>query len=82
MIGPSTERHTVLIADDDNAARALARTVLDTGAYRLIEATDGEEALALARSERPDLILLDVSMPGMHGTRLRKCSSPARPPAA
>jgi DNA-binding response OmpR family regulator len=40
---------------------------LDTGAYEIIEASDGEAALALAREHRPDLLLLDIMMPKLSG---------------
>ncbi|HUE76143.1 MAG TPA: GAF domain-containing protein, partial [Chloroflexota bacterium] len=52
--------------DDEAPLRRLARATFGTS-YRLLEAADGTEALALARSELPDLILLDVKMPGLDG---------------
>ena len=60
-------RPKILIADDDLDILAMvARHVrsLDTD---VIEASDGEEALRIAKEEKPDLILLDVMMPGMSG---------------
>ena len=59
--------HTILIADDEAALRMLVRATLDTGHLRILEASDGEEALRLAREEQPDLVLLDWSMPGLTG---------------
>jgi two-component system phosphate regulon response regulator PhoB len=59
--------HTILIADDEAPLRALVRATLDTGRLRILEAVDGEEALTLTRTEQPDLILLDWSMPGRTG---------------
>lgn len=58
---------TLLIADDEEGIRSLVRMTLDTGAYRIIEAADGEAALAMAREHRPDLVLLDVMMPKLSG---------------
>lgn len=58
---------TVLIVDDDDATRLLVKTVLAHGGYRVVEAGDGDAALLLAAVERPDLILLDLSLPGMNG---------------
>jgi len=58
---------TVLVIDDDPAARAITRRVLVREGYRVAEAADGESGLALTRELRPDLITLDILMPGMDG---------------
>ncbi|MFT5051786.1 MAG: two-component system cell cycle sensor histidine kinase/response regulator CckA, partial [Chlamydiales bacterium] len=60
---------TILVADDHEAVRKLARHVLEPTGHRVIEACDGTEALALARKHASelDLLLLDVRMPGMNG---------------
>jgi two-component system cell cycle sensor histidine kinase/response regulator CckA len=58
---------TVLIVDDRATNREVARITLDDGGHHVIEATAGAEALALARSEHPDIVLADVVMPGMDG---------------
>jgi DNA-binding response OmpR family regulator len=58
---------TVLICDDEQILRQLVRAALAENDYLIIEARDGNEALALARSVRPDLILLDMMMPGRGG---------------
>ncbi len=58
---------TVLVIDDDAAARDLLRRFLTGEGYRVIEAADGEAGLALARTEAPNAITLDVLMPGMDG---------------
>lgn len=57
----------ILVCDDRNALRELVRAALDEGEYDILEATDGEEALALARRTRPDVLILDVVMPGKSG---------------
>lgn len=57
----------VLIADDYPLNRKILRKVLDKNGYRVLEADSGGEALRLAREEIPDLILLDIMMPGMDG---------------
>lgn len=57
---------TILLADDEGPLRELVRATLGS-TYRLLEAVDGLEALALARSELPDLVLLDVKMPRLDG---------------
>jgi two-component system phosphate regulon response regulator PhoB len=58
---------TILIADDEPALRSLVRATLDTGRLRILEAEDGERTLEVARTELPDLLLLDWSMPGRTG---------------
>jgi DNA-binding response OmpR family regulator len=57
---------TILVCDDDPNLRELVRAVLGPR-YRFIEAADGAEALSIAREERPDLIVLDVMLPGLSG---------------
>jgi DNA-binding response OmpR family regulator len=63
----STAEPRILIVDDESAIRLVCRVNLDSAGFETIEAEDGETALALARSERPDLILLDVMLPGLDG---------------
>ncbi|MAQ15718.1 MAG: hypothetical protein CMN30_13105 [Sandaracinus sp.] len=64
---PVLEGKTVLCADDDLEILSLVtRHVRSLGAT-VLEASDGEEALATAKREKPDLIVLDVMMPGMSG---------------
>lgn len=57
----------VLIADDKATSRELVRTVLEKNGYFVLEAADGIEALQNAREGRPDLIILDLQMPGLNG---------------
>jgi two-component system KDP operon response regulator KdpE len=57
----------ILVVDDEPQIRRVMRTTLSSQGYVITEAKTGEEALELMRKERPDLILLDVNMPGMGG---------------
>ncbi len=57
----------ILIVDDDPAGRRAMEAPLLAGDYDLVLAQDGPEALELAHALQPDLILLDVMMPGMDG---------------
>jgi CheY-like chemotaxis protein len=57
----------VLVCDNEEALRALVRGALDLGDYEIVEARDGDESLDLARSCEPDLIVLDMMMPGRTG---------------
>jgi two-component system, OmpR family, alkaline phosphatase synthesis response regulator PhoP len=61
------EQPTVMIADDEEGLRRLVWAILGGNGCRLLEAGSGIEALELARRERPDVMLLDVAMPGLDG---------------
>jgi len=58
---------TVLIVDDDPKIRELLRLYVEREGHRVAFAADGQEALAMARQSRPDLVLLDVMLPGLDG---------------
>jgi DNA-binding response OmpR family regulator len=60
-------KRRVLLADDDPGLRRLISTTLGSEDFDLLHATDGEEALSMARQQRPELVLLDVNMPKMDG---------------
>jgi PAS domain S-box-containing protein len=62
----------VLVVDDRAANRELARTLLTYGGHQVIEAHEGAEALSLAHSQHPDLVLTDILMPGMDGYQLAR----------
>jgi CheY-like chemotaxis protein len=60
-------RKVLLLVDDSKTILLMERMILGGGAYELITALDGEEAVEKARAELPDLILMDVVMPRMNG---------------
>jgi diguanylate cyclase (GGDEF)-like protein len=64
---PAQKRGTVLVADDDPVMRLLMLEMLNQVGLDVIEAEDGTQALEYARGMAPDLVLLDVDMPGMNG---------------
>lgn len=72
----ASRRRRVLIVDDDPLIRRVVRAVLEDSAYVLDEAASGAEALRVAARRPPDVVLLDVMMPGIDGfevlTRIRK----------
>jgi CheY-like chemotaxis protein len=72
---------TILLAEDDDAVRAIARETLERAGYRVLAAADGSQALALAGShDGPiDLLLTDVIMPGMNGRELAATLTRRRP---
>ena len=58
---------TILVVDDEPQIRRVLRSTLSSQGYVIIEAKDGEEGIEVARKTKPDLVLLDVNMPGMGG---------------
>ena len=63
---------TVLVADDERDIRALLTTLLGKEGYKVVEAADGLAAMEMASQERPDVILMDVSMPAVGGLEVLK----------
>ena len=63
---------TILVVDDEPAIRALVRAALSEHGYRVLEAADGAQALRLALSERPDLVLQDIALPGLSGLEVSR----------
>ncbi len=66
---------TVLLVEDHPDNRGIYRTILEHSGLRVIEAEDGETGVRLAQQQRPDLILMDVSLPlldGWQATRILK----------
>jgi two-component system, cell cycle response regulator DivK len=60
-------QRTVLYVEDNEYNRKIVRQLLSRTTYRLLEAPDGEAAIALVRQDRPDLVLMDVQLPRMSG---------------
>lgn len=58
---------TVLVVDDSPTERFFLTDILHKNGYDVLNASSGEEGVAKAKSERPDLILMDVVMPGLNG---------------
>lgn len=58
---------TVLIIEDNPRNMLLVRDLLEMDGFRTLEASDAEEGIARATAERPDLILMDLQLPGMDG---------------
>jgi signal transduction histidine kinase/CheY-like chemotaxis protein len=79
--GVQLKGKTILVVDDQRAARKLVLTVLQASGYRTLEASNGEEALALLRerSYSIDLVLTDVVMPGISGRTLVERMRKIRP---
>jgi CheY-like chemotaxis protein len=65
--GRDDKRPTVLVIDDDRAAADLVQVILENEGYRVLKANDGPDGVAMAIHEHPDVVLLDLLMPGMSG---------------
>lgn len=74
-----TTQRTVLIIEDEKLIIVSTQMVLEAAGFRVESATNGEDGIAKAKAQSPDLILLDIMMPGIDGwetlTRLKKESS-------
>jgi two-component system, cell cycle response regulator DivK len=60
---------TVLVVEDNPLNRKLVRDVLGHAGFRVLESEDAEQGIELARAEQPDLILMDVQLPGIDGVQ-------------
>lgn len=81
MTNPSVPAKTVLIAEDNMDNRIIYATMLNHVGYTVVEANNGAEAVQMARTVRPDIILMDISMPVMDGyeaTRVLKADASTR----
>lgn len=70
------ETKTILVIEDNEMNMKLMKAVLQLGRYTVLEARDAETGLALAKEKPPDLILMDIQLPGMDGlsaTQIIKC---------
>ena len=72
-------KKTILVADDDSAVRWMLCRLLAGENYRVLGARDGEEALATCKSERLDLVLLDLSLPQKSGWEILELLSAEDP---
>ena len=64
--------HTILLVEANEDNRVVYRTMLTHFGFRVVEATDGHEALRCVRDDRPDLILMDISIPLIDGWEATK----------
>jgi CheY-like chemotaxis protein len=64
--------YTILVADDDKDVHEIARGVFSSRGHTVLNASDGAECIELARVHNPDIIVLDMRMPGMDGMAIAR----------
>ena len=78
------QRKTILLVEDFDDTRLIMKLWLLKKGYRVVEAENGEEAIQLAEQQHPDLIIMDIRMPGLNGLdatrRIREYQSLQRTP--
>lgn len=78
-VGGEDRSATVLVADDNDVAQRLCRRVLERAGYKVLTASDGLEAVSLALANSPDLVFLDIAMPGIDGLEAMRRIKAQRP---
>ena len=72
MVEKDSRDQTILVVEDSDDTRYFMRLALEDLGYLIVEAEDGKQAVDIAESERPDLILMDLSLPVMDGLAAAK----------
>jgi CheY-like chemotaxis protein len=67
MTAHNDAQPTIMVVDDDDDIRQMMRVLLEEDGYSVLEAENGQQAIDIARSASPDLILMDLSMPVLDG---------------
>ncbi|MBN2238723.1 MAG: response regulator [Dehalococcoidales bacterium] len=62
-----TTENTILVVDDEQNMCMILRRILEKAEYKVMVASDGEKAIEIVNESKPDVILLDLMMPGMNG---------------
>lgn len=71
----------ILIVDDNKKTRSLIRSIIEPFSFEIIESRNGKEAVDDFNSERPDVVLMDIEMPGMSGITAAHIITEAHPTA-
>src|ERR1700682_3644512 len=79
LTAPSAGAATVLVADDNDVAQRLCKRVLEKAGYTVLLAADGLEAVEVALTKNPAMILMDVAMPGIDGVEAMRRIKAAMP---
>jgi two-component system, cell cycle sensor histidine kinase and response regulator CckA len=75
----SSKGPLVLVVDDESPIRQMERRILEKGGYRTMEASGGEEAIAMLSAINPDLLIADLDMPGLAGEEMVRRIHVVRP---
>ncbi len=74
-----SEKKTILVVDDEESIHLLYREEFEEEGYNVISAMSGEEALKLFKEKEPDLVVLDINMPGMDGIEVLRQMKQMKP---
>jgi len=66
------KNETILVIEDNELNMKLVRSLLQIGNYTVLEAVNAEDGISLARAHKPDLVLMDIQLPGMDGLAATK----------
>ncbi len=75
----NNKKKTILIVDDEESIHLLYREELEEEGYAVLSAMSGEEGLKIFEEEHPDLVILDINMPGMDGIEVLRQMKQLRP---
>ena len=67
VLGFGSSKKKILIVDDHDDQRTILKSLLEKQGYKVVAASGSDEAIQLAQEENPNLILMDINMPGMRG---------------
>ena len=81
LLGDSAKRKKILVVEDNEDFRVAIKEILKLNDYQVVTAVNGVDAIESAEKEHPDLILMDIGLPGKNGIEITKAIKSLCPPA-